>query len=533
MKKRFAAVLLAAVTACPLLTLPASASIDEKRAWNGRFYTYSYEQQDYAVTLNSSFEFSHPVYTDDTGGFSCKWDRVFNVSAEVGCGMPEGYAGKNYKVFNMLEMIYDVDFCTDGNGYFGVHGWTQNPLVEYYIIEGWGSWRPPGGQGNRGPVTVNGRVYDVYQTMRNNLPSIEGERTFPQYFAVRQENPVTEHVQNRVKGTVDICKVFSEFEKKGFDRSGELYSCGLVVEAYGGGMGDASGYFTVHSASRSWSDRIFFRQGTDWFLTDDPSKPVTTAPVQTEPVVTTTTEPKLPADENGVFFREDFESGRGDWEKRAYKDDTSVLAADTAYYAEGQQSLYVTERSESWNGAALSLEPYALEPGKAYSFQAAVMQNSAPDQTFTMLLEYIDCIGTKKYDLIAQAECRQNTWTVLRDAAFVIPADSTELILAIHTDEGVNDFRIDSVTVAEAGRGTPIDLSGAKPASVSGQTGDANCDGAVDVSDAVLVMRYAVADREAVISEQGLKNADTDKNGNTDSDDATNILLHIAKKIRL
>ncbi len=79
---------------------------------------------------------------------------------------------------------------------------------------------------------------------------------------------------------------------------------------------------------------------------------------------------------------------------------------------------------------------------------------------------------------------------------------------------------------------------GAIQAAMDGSTfsdtaGDANCDGVVDVSDAVLVMRYAVADREAVISEQGLKNADTDKNGNTDSDDATNILLHIAKKINL
>ena len=63
--------------------------------------------------------------------------------------------------------------------------------------------------------------------------------------------------------------------------------------------------------------------------------------------------------------------------------------------------------------------------------------------------------------------------------------------------------------------------------------GDANCDGAVDISDAVLVMRYAVADREAVISEQGIKNADCDGNGNTDNEDATLILQHIAKKIDL
>ena len=530
MKKRLAAVLLAAVSACSVLTPAASAYTphydDMETEQNGNFYAQKYEAN---FPDDAVFTFSHPVYNENTGGFSCKWDGVFAAMAEVGWSLPESYAGKSCKAFPGLRVTYDADFYTDSNSYFGIHGCTKNPLTEYYIIEGWGSWRPPGGEGRTGTVNTDGVLYDLYHTMRYNAPSVDGPRTYPMYYCVRQSNTVTMGVQNRVAATVDVYGIFQQMENAGLDVSGGLESCGLFAECYGGGRYDASGSFTVHSASRSWNDG----SASDWFLTDDPSKPVTTAPVQTEPVVTTTTEPKLPADENGVFFREDFESGRGDWEKRAYKDDTSVLAADTAYYAEGQQSLYVTERSDSWNGAALSLEPYALEPGKAYNFQAAVMQNSAPNQTFKMLLEYIDCIGTKNYDLIAQAECRQNTWTVLRDAAFVIPADSTELILAIHTAEGVNDFRIDSVTVAEAGRGTPIDLSGAKPASVSGQTGDANCDGAVDVSDAVLVMRYAVADREAVISEQGLKNADTDKNGNTDSDDATNILLHIAKKIRL
>ena len=64
-------------------------------------------------------------------------------------------------------------------------------------------------------------------------------------------------------------------------------------------------------------------------------------------------------------------------------------------------------------------------------------------------------------------------------------------------------------------------------------TGDANCDGIVDISDAVLVMRYAVEDREAAVTEQGLKNADADKNGRTDESDAAMILQYIAKKTTL
>ncbi len=62
-------------------------------------------------------------------------------------------------------------------------------------------------------------------------------------------------------------------------------------------------------------------------------------------------------------------------------------------------------------------------------------------------------------------------------------------------------------------------------------TGDVNCSGSVDVSDAVLLARYLVSDSGAVISGQGLANADCDKNGLRDDADLTMILQYIAKKI--
>lgn len=65
------------------------------------------------------------------------------------------------------------------------------------------------------------------------------------------------------------------------------------------------------------------------------------------------------------------------------------------------------------------------------------------------------------------------------------------------------------------------------------RNGDANCDGSVDVADAVLILRFAVGDAEAEISDQGVKNGDADKNGQTDGDDAALILRAIAKQVRL
>lgn len=61
--------------------------------------------------------------------------------------------------------------------------------------------------------------------------------------------------------------------------------------------------------------------------------------------------------------------------------------------------------------------------------------------------------------------------------------------------------------------------------------GDANCDGSIDVSDAVLIARFAAEDKTAVITDQGKQNADVTGDGNLTSDDTSRILLYIAKKI--
>lgn len=59
--------------------------------------------------------------------------------------------------------------------------------------------------------------------------------------------------------------------------------------------------------------------------------------------------------------------------------------------------------------------------------------------------------------------------------------------------------------------------------------GDANCDSIVDVTDAVLLARFAVEDDTAVITAQGKLNADMNRDGNLTLDDVTDILRRIAK----
>ncbi|MBP0968106.1 MAG: RICIN domain-containing protein [Oscillospiraceae bacterium] len=59
--------------------------------------------------------------------------------------------------------------------------------------------------------------------------------------------------------------------------------------------------------------------------------------------------------------------------------------------------------------------------------------------------------------------------------------------------------------------------------------GDTDCSGVVDVSDAVLLARYVTEDRDAVVSDQGRRNADCDRNGTPEASDVVLILRHIAK----
>ncbi len=83
--------------------------------------------------------------------------------------------------------------------------------------------------------------------------------------------------------------------------------------------------------------------------------------------------------------------------------------------------------------------------------------------------------------------------------------------------------------------GNVLDLEVKKAAQPLKQSvrGDANCDGIFDVSDAVLVARIVVEDTGAVISEQGLRNADADGAAGLNADDILCLLKALAKKIVL
>ena len=153
------------------------------------------------------------------GLFECWWENIGNVLFRKGVKWD---CTKTYSQLGNITVNYGVDYQPNGNSYLCVYGWCRNPLVEYYIVDSWGTWRPPGAN-SKGVIYVDGAAYDVYETTRVNQPSIDGNTTFKQYWSVRQSK--------RTSGTISVTEHFKAWERMGM-KMGLMYEAAFNVEGY-------------------------------------------------------------------------------------------------------------------------------------------------------------------------------------------------------------------------------------------------------------------------------------------------------------
>ncbi len=237
---------------------------------------------------------SATFYSD--GSMYCE----FNGNKDYLCRSGMSYdCTQTYDQLGHLYADFSVKISGTSNinySYIGIYGWTRDPLIEWYIVDSWGSQYRPGdwvGEQKIGRMTIDGAEYDVYKNHRRAF-SIDGDdKDFDQFFSIR--------VNQRNCGTIDITAHFDAWASKGL-KLGKMYEAKILGEAGNNDGPNATGKFDFNYAKVYVDNSGTPKSSASTNPTSSASTPTSSAAAQT--AVGT-----LP----GIIEIEDYQNSEGDF----------------------------------------------------------------------------------------------------------------------------------------------------------------------------------------------------------------------------
>ncbi|MFZ6031446.1 MAG: glycoside hydrolase family 11 protein [Chloroflexota bacterium] len=203
-------VVLCALTVFVSAALARTLTSNETGTDNGFFYSF------WKDSGSATFELL------EGGRYRSQWNNSTNNWVGGKGWKPGGPRTVNYTGY------YGVD--NSQNSYLALYGWTRNPLIEYYVIESYGSYNPAtcnGGQ-DFGSFQSDGATYNVRRCQRVDAPCIDGDHcTFYQYFSVRSPKKGF----GNISGTITVQNHFNYWASKGLNLGSHDYMI-FATEGY-------------------------------------------------------------------------------------------------------------------------------------------------------------------------------------------------------------------------------------------------------------------------------------------------------------
>lgn len=417
----------------------------------------------------------------ENSGFIGSWDDIINVTLQKGVSFPKDTV--NADQVNEYQIDYDADITTDGIAYVGVTGFFTKPTAEFYIIEAWGEWQPPGtdlADAKVGSVMIDGTTYNLYKCMK--VVQMH-DPTYPVYWSVAERDPLEIGSSNHIDGTIDIAAHFKAWKAANLEL-GYLHEIMFNVDAY----------------KSSGSVKLNFMD--------------TTADIESENVderfrskVPYEEHAPLQTDKTGKFINVDFEYGA---DKFGAEGDGIASEITGSNSFSGSQSLYIPISGDTPVASFYELDPYDLpETGSTpqyYQVRARLFNNADHDVSFNVdLVEYSETSSARKVKHLGTRSCSHGKWTNIKDIVFDFDHDVYRKYRIVFTPTEAIDYCLDDFCMMTDKTDHILNIRHFEP----DIQGDLNEDGVIDSLDIAVC-------RRAVINSFGVKKIETSGDVNGD-----------------